>query len=206
MAFKSIISTVFTCAGLLMMSNIKLVSAAPLSYDEAIDGDLYAGLYPDTSKVLELDIGINTVTGSTVVSSFRTDLDSFFIIFPAGSQLISISYEFRNLDLIPDTSFLIKRFQFFNYYKSTNELWTIDLINDTSPLSAFSSSLPVPSLPIEEDIYKLKNEGYAYTSLGGGSWDYTWTFEVTTVPIPATVWLFGSGIIGLIGIARRKKS
>jgi hypothetical protein len=26
------------------------------------------------------------------------------------------------------------------------------------------------------------------------------------VPIPAAVWLFGSGIIGLIGIARRKKS
>lgn len=33
-------------------------------------------------------------------------------------------------------------------------------------------------------------------------------FELTgyTVPVPATVWLFGSGLIGLIGIARRKKS
>jgi hypothetical protein len=29
---------------------------------------------------------------------------------------------------------------------------------------------------------------------------------VTAVPIPAAVWLFGSGIICLIGIARRKKS
>ena len=28
----------------------------------------------------------------------------------------------------------------------------------------------------------------------------------TTVPVPAAVWLFGSGLIGLIGIARRKKS
>jgi len=25
------------------------------------------------------------------------------------------------------------------------------------------------------------------------------------VPVPAAVWLFGSGLIGLIGIARRKK-
>ena len=28
---------------------------------------------------------------------------------------------------------------------------------------------------------------------------------VDTVPIPAAVWLFGSGLIGLIGVARRKK-
>ncbi len=27
---------------------------------------------------------------------------------------------------------------------------------------------------------------------------------LTTIPIPAAIWLFGSGIIGLIGIARRK--
>jgi len=26
------------------------------------------------------------------------------------------------------------------------------------------------------------------------------------VPVPAAVWLFGSGLIGLIGIARRKKA
>ena len=28
----------------------------------------------------------------------------------------------------------------------------------------------------------------------------------TTVPIPATSWLFGSGLLGLVGIARRKKA
>lgn len=30
--------------------------------------------------------------------------------------------------------------------------------------------------------------------------------KLSTVPIPAAVWLFGSGIIGLIGVARRKKA
>jgi hypothetical protein len=29
---------------------------------------------------------------------------------------------------------------------------------------------------------------------------------VATVPVPAAVWLFGSGLLGLIGVARRKKS
>jgi len=30
--------------------------------------------------------------------------------------------------------------------------------------------------------------------------------QVNVVPIPAAIWLFGSGLLGLIGIARRKKS
>jgi len=30
--------------------------------------------------------------------------------------------------------------------------------------------------------------------------------EPNTVPLPATVWLFGSGLVGLVGIARRKKT
>ncbi|MCG6936815.1 MAG: VPLPA-CTERM sorting domain-containing protein [Gammaproteobacteria bacterium] len=29
---------------------------------------------------------------------------------------------------------------------------------------------------------------------------------VTTVPVPAAVWLFGSGLIGLVGVARRKNA
>ena len=37
--------------------------------------------------------------------------------------------------------------------------------------------------------------------------DYlVWKGEVNPVPVPAAVWLFGSGLIGLVGIARRKKA
>ena len=38
----------------------------------------------------------------------------------------------------------------------------------------------------------------------GYQFDGTWT-RVTAVPIPAAVWLFGSGLLGLVGIARRKR-
>jgi len=30
-------------------------------------------------------------------------------------------------------------------------------------------------------------------------------FRVAAVPVPAAVWLFGSGLLGLIGMARRRK-
>jgi hypothetical protein len=39
-------------------------------------------------------------------------------------------------------------------------------------------------------------------------WNVTITFVSpleTVVPVPAAVWLFGSGLLGLAGIARRKK-
>ena len=31
------------------------------------------------------------------------------------------------------------------------------------------------------------------------------TWQMSSVPVPAALWLFGSGLIGLIGVARRKK-
>jgi hypothetical protein len=35
---------------------------------------------------------------------------------------------------------------------------------------------------------------------------YTITITTSAVPVPAAVWLFGSGLLGLIGVARRKKA
>ena len=49
-----------------------------------------------------------------------------------------------------------------------------------------------------------------------GTWDASVIFEgkdlshisayTKVVPVPAAVWLFGSGLLGLVGIARRKKA
>ena len=38
----------------------------------------------------------------------------------------------------------------------------------------------------------------------GEVWN-TQILSVSAVPVPAAVWLFGSGLIGLIGFAKRKK-
>lgn len=50
-------------------------------------------------------------------------------------------------------------------------------------------------------------------SAGAGTWtlgangDLTWNIaSATVVPVPAAVWLFGSGLLGLVGVARRKLS
>jgi len=43
---------------------------------------------------------------------------------------------------------------------------------------------------------------------GKGNFGYGWAVragDVSAVPVPAAVWLFGSGLIGLLGLARRKR-
>ena len=37
-----------------------------------------------------------------------------------------------------------------------------------------------------------------------GQWDTN--ANITVVPVPAAVWLFGSGLIGLAGVVRRKRN
>ena len=39
-----------------------------------------------------------------------------------------------------------------------------------------------------------------------GSWVYRDSNFISQVPIPAAVWLFGSGLLGLVGLAKRKKA
>ncbi len=43
-------------------------------------------------------------------------------------------------------------------------------------------------------------------SVNGFSLDDITFGDVSTVPVPAAVWLFGSGLIGLIGVAKRKNT
>lgn len=46
----------------------------------------------------------------------------------------------------------------------------------------------------------------AIGSLSDGSVSGSYQFSLTTVPVPAAVWLFGSGLIGMIGVAKRKST
>ena len=44
------------------------------------------------------------------------------------------------------------------------------------------------------------------TNIRGDTFTWTVTGNLTAVPVPAAAWLFGSGLIGLVGVARRKQA
>lgn len=74
-----------------------------------------------------------------------------------------------------------------------------------------------PSVYWSATEYALNADNAWVFGMGfGGQYDgtklagyYAWAVhsgDVSPVPVPAAVWLFGSGLIGLIGIAKRKKT
>ena len=53
----------------------------------------------------------------------------------------------------------------------------------------------------------FNSEGSYYTEIASFNYVGNGQFDSpNSVPVPAAVWLFGSGLIGLVGVARRKKS
>ena len=48
--------------------------------------------------------------------------------------------------------------------------------------------------------------GQGFCTLGATDLDWRLEGIMTTVPILTTVWLFGSGLLGLLGISRRKNA
>ena len=63
------------------------------------------------------------------------------------------------------------------------------------------------------NFYFLHTSGVDYDTTiltNYGSWKLdtsgmlTYTSNATVVPVPAAAWLFGSGLLGLVGVARRK--
>lgn len=76
-------------------------------------------------------------------------------------------------------------------YAGANLLTTINI--STNMLVDFTGYSGVTSLIIND--LASTERGFAYGD-----------FTFTVVPIPAAAWLFGSGLLGLVGIARRKKA
>ena len=101
----------------------------------------------------------------------------------------------------------------------SNVNWT-GLIDGGSAMSLFASSLscggvgcslslaPVSDGPLPHAAGVGTDIGILldFALSAGDTVTFNTRFEVTPVPVPAAVWLFGSGLLGLVGVARRRKA
>lgn len=195
MKIKSILGASCTC---MLAMSAHSINAAVIEYEEAVDGDISQ---LGTSPVFNFDVGINTISGSThfIVNDF--DSDSFSIYLPNNLFVTEVTYTFDNVSTLPGTTGLGTSYAIHDSSGALGIGNSIQILDDTSPITNF-----VIGLPLGEDTFR-------FTQLlgrggDGGSWDYTLSFEVvsTAVPIPPAFWLFGSGLLGLVGMTRRKKA
>jgi hypothetical protein len=174
-------------AGAVFVSN---VSAAPLVYDEAVDGDIAAG-----ATTFNLDFGANAISGT--VSGLNTNLgfdsDLFGAILPANAILESIQVTFTSA--VGGNGFTPNTF-----------IYTIDGNPITQSLpSSLGGNLDI-SISLAAAL--LDNVGLNEIQFLAVA-DYQITInllEADVVPIPAALPLFlgGLGMMGWLGKRRKR--
>ena len=199
---------------------VSTVNAATINFNEASDGDidLISGT-PFTS-----DIGYNVIAGSISTGS-SSDFDSFTFFIPENTKAafsfdytidtggspydVSFSWELRRGVTTGDCSWACL---------TTYESFASEVFKSGEPVGWIVPDGAISILSIAElssGFYQVKQIGSAGSSVFSGEtpWDsfkydmnYNIALDVSSVPLPSAVWIFASGLIGLIGIARRKKS
>ena len=198
---------------LLLVSNY--INAAPVAYDETINGDL-TGLPDSATYVGALDVGINTVSGSTSFSDFdkyrftvgenqilgtlSLNYDSTIVESNLSKQFVLFSFVGDYCCFLNDLD-LLGTFSYGGDGFITNDPWLqTPYLNSGDTLTAFTGALTAGD-------YVIVDSGSSIVSPyqdSGAFLEYTWTMDVTAVPVPASFWLMFSGLAGMASIARRK--
>lgn len=185
--------------------------AAPLAYDEAVQGDLSNS---GPGPLLTLDIGTNTVSGKTGARAFlegcclqsSADFDDFQLSLPAGLTLtaIQVSFVLHNSGAgSPGVAY-----QIYDDYPAGGWFFAPDpLIGfgfGSSPVNVVSDKLPRSG----PDILAFREEAISCDCTAGEGYDlgYTWTFTVVAaaVPEPATAALFSAALAG-VALTRKRR-
>lgn len=162
---------------------------------------------------LQHDSGTNTINGNILVDWLGNNNMPLHIDWDATGFLNAISIGLQVGDTISGTTLK----------KDTNNDGSFDTFIDVFSATPYSDSLlpifynpegPAPlaatsaSLGLGYDINGNFIGGTPFDGIRGlvniGSGNSLTVTSVSTVPVPAAVWLFGSGLIGLIGLARCK--
>jgi hypothetical protein len=148
--------------------------------------------------VITLDangVGDAGVFGSTLGQPGTATNPITFTFSPAdGLFLNTVTFDLGTNQLFNMTS-TVNGISFFGAPIFSN-------VNDSQvvPPSATHLNVPLPNLGLAED-YHIHPQGL---NAGGGSYSIAMWGTPAAVPVPAAIYLFGSGVIGLVGLARRK--
>ncbi len=162
-------------------------SQAVTVWDESVDGDL------DGTQTIALVAGVNTVLGFHVETPASTNYEAWNFTLASGQSISEINITYDD----PQGA--------FNQYPNQG----VYSVTGPGGLLIFET---IDGDLFQTDTYspELKDVGNYLVELTGDfvypQTNWSVDFTVSQVPLPAAAWLFGAGLLGLIGIARRKKA
>jgi hypothetical protein len=191
--------------------------ATPVNYNEAVDGDLPGGSpYP----VLPLDVGVNTVTGTSdfdapSLDSLSADFDDFEFTVPASTRLVSFGFTSSVTSVSGSPSWM--RIETFidtsdgATAMACQENWVINdpafspncLVAPSAPDGSFATAMP-----LDAGTYLLFMGQFEASNLSVTDFSYTWTLTVSAIPEPASAAALLSGLVALGALrfpGRRKR-
>lgn len=191
--------------------------ATPVNYNEAVDGDLPGGSpYP----VLPLDVGVNTVTGTSdfdapSLDSLSADFDDFEFTVPASTRLVSFGFTSSVTSVSGSPSWM--RIETFIDTSdgatalACQENWVINdpafspncLVAPSAPDGSFATAMP-----LDAGTYLLFMGQFEASNLSVTDFGYTWTLTVAAIPEPASAAALLSGLVALGALrfpGRRKR-
>jgi len=223
--------TKFTCLSLLIIY-ANMAQAATIVVDtfdadigtwgpntsETTTGHSAVGGNPDGYMTTD---NLSSASAFNVIGATNTGAN-YSGVFADGLWTISVDLSFVNGDFtdswlrfryqdstangwhisLEDTNFFDSTWQSYSVTFDTN--WSdADAIVNGWVKEADGTLTPTPSFSgLWDDVYTSEVRILGGPRMVAGIDNYT----ASVVPVPAALWLFGSGLIGLIGIARRKKA
>ena len=203
----------------------------PSGYQLQVGPEVNSGYYPVDSRGYEFSVGSeNTASGfndlhvvNSIVDSFTADGFVDFLYSYNGTSVLSSHYDVTMTE-IGGGLFNLDSFDFAGVKEDgviyEGNIGVTGIFGDGSSITqSFGSDGFVDGMTIggtdipdfqtfyvgEEGWYGLTSVTFTHTgNMLAGSFAID-NIHVSAVPVPAAVWLFGSGLIGLTAVARRKK-
>ena len=180
---KTLMMTGFVCA---LFGSVSATAATLIT--EADFGGDFAGTF--TNPTPSTDIGTIGL-GTTIISGLNDDFVDA-VHFTVTGTIKSIRYEVGVGNAAA------------NFGITFGSGSTAVLAGFADPNNVLIDDLIIQN-PYDQTFTKALAPGDYFLTWHDSGDPIAYSVTIETVPVPAAVWLFGSGLIGLVGLARRKQ-